>query len=446
MPNDETNRLSKRLGRYTRVGVAGSKLAARAAGSKVGIGSSDRDEAAAALKAALGNLRGPLMKVAQLLATIPGALPREYARELAELQNNAPSMGWPFVRRRMAAELGPDWQDKFQDFPRDAAHAASLGQVHKATAKDGTLLACKLQYPDMDSIIAADLKQLKLILGIYQRFDKAVDTSHVYEEIRERLYEELDYKREAKACQLYEAMLGDQKHIYVPKVYPDLCGGRLLSASWLDGAPISNFFESDQNTRNQIALNLFHAWYVPLYRYGIIHGDPHPGNYTVRDDLSINLLDFGCIRIFKSKFIWGVLELYHALKTDNRERAVSAYESWGFTGLSNELIDTLNIWAHFLYGPVLDEKERVIGELSETGVYGREIASKVHAELKRLGGVTIPREFVFMDRAALGLGSIFIRLRAKINWADLFQKLTEDFKEEDLTMRQKGLKGIDALI
>ena len=132
------------------------------------------------------------MKVAQLMATIPDALPDEYVRELKQLQADAPAMGWPFVRRRMAAELGPDWRSRFETFEREAAHAASLGQVHKATGTDGTLYACKLQYPDMTAAVEADLNQLKLVFGIYARTDKAIDTSNIHTEISSRLREELD--------------------------------------------------------------------------------------------------------------------------------------------------------------------------------------------------------------------------------------------------------------
>src|SRR4029077_19094335 len=143
------------------------------------------------------------MKVAQLLATIPEALPEEYVRELIQLQADAPAMGWPFVRRRMMGELGPDWQRRFKSFERTAARAASLGQVHRATALDGAALACKLQYPDMGSAVEADLQQLQWLLAIARRLDGAIDTSEIGKEISARVREELDYRREAKHAALY---------------------------------------------------------------------------------------------------------------------------------------------------------------------------------------------------------------------------------------------------
>src|ERR1700689_5984095 len=122
--------------RYVRVSTAMGGLAARLAGERYLGVNMDRPRHAADLKAALGGIKGPLMKVAQLLATIPNALPEEYVRELIQLQSNAPAMGWPFVRRRMMGELGPDWEKCFKSFEHEAARAASLGQVHRAVARN----------------------------------------------------------------------------------------------------------------------------------------------------------------------------------------------------------------------------------------------------------------------------------------------------------------------
>ena len=144
MSQDEGDSLGGRLGRYARVGSSVGGLAVKLAGQRYLGWNLDRDKHATELKAALGGLKGPLMKAAQLIATIPDALPPEYARELAQLQANAPAMGWAFVRRRMATELGPDWQAKFAKFDKEASFAASLGQVHRATLLDGTPAACKL--------------------------------------------------------------------------------------------------------------------------------------------------------------------------------------------------------------------------------------------------------------------------------------------------------------
>ncbi len=433
--NMEKNTLGGRMVRYGRVSGTMANLALKLAGERYLGLDIDRSEHAEKLMKSLGNLKGPLMKVGQILSTIPEALPNEYANEFQQLQSNAPPMGWPFVRRRMKTELGGDWETKFASFEKDAAAAASLGQVHKATAHDGTALACKLQYPDMQSAIDADLNQLKIIFSLYEKYDKAIKTNQIHSELAERLREELDYELEAKYTKLYGYILRDEKNVHVPEIIDDLSTDRLLTSTWMEGTRILDYIGKDTETRNTIAMNMFRAWYVPLYNYGIIHGDPHLGNYTIRDDLSVNLLDFGCVRVFPVEFIGGVVDLYRALQNDDMELAVHAYETWGFKGLSKEQIETLNIWANFLYGPILEDAVRPIGEITN-GVYGREIAEKVHKQLREVGGVQVPREFVFMDRAALGLGSVFLHLKAEINWYRVFNELIDGLDIEKLRTTQ----------
>jgi predicted unusual protein kinase regulating ubiquinone biosynthesis (AarF/ABC1/UbiB family) len=433
----DDNSFTGRVRRYAQVSTAMAGLGARLAGERyLGLGL-DRGRHAAELKAALGGIKGPLMKVAQLLATIPDALPQEYVQELVQLQANAPAMGWPFVRRRMAGELGPAWERRFGSFEKSAARAASLGQVHRAEARDGTKLACKLQYPDMASAVEADLRQLKLVMSLYERYDRAISTAEIHAEIAERLREELDYQREAAHMRLYGMILGEEAGVAVPAPYPELSTRRLLTMTWLDGVPILDAREAPLAARNRLALRMFRIWYVPFYYYGVIHGDPHLGNYTVAPDGTVNLLDFGCIRIFPASFVRGVIDLYHSLETGDRDLAVHAYESWGFRDLSRDMIEVLNRWALFVYGPLLEDRERLIQDQA-SGIYGHEVAETVHRDIRRLGGVRPPREFVFMDRAAVGLGSVFLHLRAEINWHRVFRDLIDDFDEKVLAARQKA--------
>lgn len=437
-PLSDTSNLGSRLSRYVNVGGAVAGLGAKLAGQKLFGQNIDQKEHAAALAAALGQFKGPLMKIGQILSTIPQALPEEYANAFRNLQADAPSMGWNFVRRRMNTELGAGWEAKFKDFPHEAHNAASLGQVHKAQLPDGRYVACKLQYPDMASAIDADLHQLKTLFSLYEVYDKSLKTDLVLEEIGDRLREELDYRREARNAKLYQTMLKNTPVVHVPDIVDELSTDRLITMEWLDGDKILNFKQAPIGDRNTIAMNLFQAWYVPLYHFGIIHGDPHLGNYTIRPDLSINLLDFGCVRVFPPQFVGAVIEMYRALQTNDEARLVHAFEVWGFTGLSREMIDTLAIWARFLYGPLLEDKSRVIGE-AQDGIYGKETAMNVHARLKEAGTVTIPREFVFMDRAALGLGSVFIHLGAEVNWHQIFEAMIADFDENRLAQQQTTL-------
>lgn len=436
-PEVERSTLLGELRRMARTSGAVGGIAARVAGSRVLGIRTDRAAHAEGLRTILGGLKGPLMKVAQFLSTVPDALPAEYAAELAQLQANAPPMGWAFVRRRMASELGADWQTKFAQFTQEAAAAASLGQVHRARLPDGTVVACKLQYPDMPSTVEADLRQLRLAMALYHRMDNAIQHEDIYKELSERLREELDYQREAAHMRLYGIMLANTPSVHIPKPIPGYCTTRLLTMTWLDGRPLMQRLDEhpSQEERNQLAHALFHAWYVPFYRYGVIHGDPHLGNYQVRPDGSVNLLDFGAIRVFQAKFVRGVIDLYEAVRDGDEAKAYHAYENWGFTNLGRDKMEVLNQWAQFLYEPLIEDRVRPIQETNDPQ-YGREVAERVHAGLQRTGGVRPPREFVLMDRSAIGLGGVFLRLGAELNWHRLFHELIDDFDADTLARRQ----------
>jgi predicted unusual protein kinase regulating ubiquinone biosynthesis (AarF/ABC1/UbiB family) len=445
LSDSERNRLSGRLSRYARVGVNVGGVAAKVASARLFGTGLDKGKNASELAAALGGLKGPLMKVGQILSTVPDLVPPEYAAELSQLQSNAPPMGWPFVKRRMQAELGPQWEKRFASFEHQPAAAASLGQVHRAIAKDGRALAVKLQYPDMQSAVEADLTQLKMLFSLFRRMDPSIDTSEIYKEIGDRIREELDYGREARHALLYKIMLDGESLVRVPEVDPHLSTLRLLTLGWLEGRPLLEFRDRPLEERNRIATAMFRAWWSPFAKFGVIHGDPHLGNYTVFEEggvaSGINLLDYGCIRIFPAKFVAGVVDLFHGLRDDDRDRVVAAYESWGFVGLSNELIEALNIWARFIYAPLMDDRVRTIADGTAPAEYGRREAFRVHQVLKEKGPVTVPREFVFMDRAAIGLGSVFLHLRAEMNFHREFMGMIEGFDEAMLGMRQKAALG-----
>ena len=440
MEQEDKNSFSGRLRRYAKVTGAVGGLAARAAGQRYLGLDLGKQQMPSELKSALGNLKGPVMKVAQILATIPDALPEEYVKELQQLQSNAPSMGRLFVKRRMTGELGSDWKSRFSYFDENSVAAASLGQVHRANSLDGTELACKLQYPDMSSAVEADLRQLRIAMSLYERYDSAIKASEIYKELSARIREELDYLREGRNMTLYKMMLENEPNVNVPNFYEDLSTERLITMSWLKGSSLLNYIATNKNqeARNHVAINMFRAWYIPFYLYGIIHGDPHLGNYSITEEGDVNLMDFGCIRVFPASFVKGVIDLYHGLRDDNEELAVEAYKTWGFENLDMETINVLNQWARFVYAPLMEDKIRSIQD-TNSGAYGREVVQKVHRELRRLNGVKPPREFVLMDRAAIGLGSVFLHLKAEVNWYKIFQDLINDFDPSKLANRQEQI-------
>jgi predicted unusual protein kinase regulating ubiquinone biosynthesis (AarF/ABC1/UbiB family) len=389
----ERDRLSGRISRFARVG-AGLSGAAATFGANALFGGGDAEARnARALRETLGQLKGPLM--------------------------------------------GPDWATRFASFDLTPAAAASLGQVHRATSLDGRALAVKLQYPDMQSAVESDLGQLRTILAIGRRMVGSIDTREVIDELSERLREELDYDHEARAMALYRAFFAGRSDIAVPASDPNLSSQRLLTMEWLDGRGLQAFKSADQTTRDHVAKLLFEGWWDPLIKIGVIHGDPHLGNYSFAGEADrLNLLDFGCIRVFPPTFVGGVVKLHRSIVAGDRAGERAAYEAWGFKGLSDDLMDVLGIWARFIYGPLLDDRVRTVADGVAPGEYGRREAFQVKQALEQKGPITIPREFVFMDRAAIGLGSAFLHLGAEQNWRRLFEASLEGFSEDALAARQ----------
>jgi predicted unusual protein kinase regulating ubiquinone biosynthesis (AarF/ABC1/UbiB family) len=292
----------------------------------------------------------------------------------------------------------------------------------------------------MQSAVEADLSQLEIAFALHRRLDPAIDTREIATEIGERVREELDYEREARHAALYAHALAGVEEVRVPNVIPDLSTRRLLTMGWLEGEKILTYTQAPTEIRNRLAVAMFKAWWHPFSHAAVIHGDPHLGNYTVFSEggeaSGINLLDYGCVRIFHPRFVGGVVDLYQGLLHDERDRIVHAYETWGFRKLSTELIDILNIWARFIYGPLLDDRVRTVADGVAPGEYGRRQAFEVHKALKEKGPVVVPREFVFMDRAAVGLGAVFLHLRAELNYHRLFEAEIERFSLETLARHQ----------
>lgn len=399
----------------------------------------DAAKHAEGLRETLGSLKGPLMKIAQFLSTIPGALPEGYGEILQTLQTNAPPMGPRFVLRRLQAELGTNWASRFESFEETPRFAASLGQVHQARHLNGEKLACKLQYPNMEMTLEADLKNFQRILAAYESWAQTLKTEAVQQEIRERLLEELDYLREAKHCRLYAHIFQGHSEISVPTVYEELTTPRLLSLSWMEGVPILEL--PSGFCPNALSEQLFKAWYYPFYEYGIIHADPHPGNMTVCPETGrLNLLDFGCVRIFTPAFVGSVVDLYRALLNQDQALLVHAFEGWGFQNLSKKLIEVITQWARLLYDPLLEDRVR---PLQSPNRVGWEMIANLHQELKTAGQLELPREFVFMDRASVVIGSVIMRLQGQANWHRLFEEMIASLSVEKMEAKQtKALQSV----
>lgn len=437
MSTEHPSHFTSRFKRYSKVTKEFSSLGLRAAFAHSKKDSTSFDMAHA-LTETLGSLKGPLMKIGQVLSMVPGLLPDDYHESLQKLQNHAPPMGTLFVKRRMRMELGENWLHLFKRFDLSPFAAASLGQVHSAELHTEDHVVCKLQYPDMSSQIDADLKQLNFFLSLYQYPKNTIDHTEIFIEIQERFSEELDYQKEAQNIKVFSKIFQKDSHTIVPQVFEDYTTKKLLTMRYHEGQKIQTFLESSQDTKNTLGKLLFLAWYKPLYTYGILHGDPHFGNYLFTEDQKIILLDFGCIRYFDAPTLKGVIHLYYALKNNDSDLLYEAYKLWGFSNLNKNLLEALTLWAKFLYTPLLEDAVRPL-YTEPVGALGKKIVSTIYKELKNLGGVKPPRSFVFLDRAAIGIGSALSSLNAHQNWHQLFESLIENFDSTAIIEHQKQL-------
>ena len=390
--DDEGDRFSARARRYANLGVSAGAFAARAGARRL-IGGESADTARD-LAQALGSLKGPLMKVAQMMATIPEALPADYAEQLISLQSQAPPMGAAFVRRRMQAELGPtgaraspNSTSRRPPPPRSARCIAPT-----SLAGEGSPASCSI--PTWRRRWKSTSASSNSCSSSTAAWGRRSTPARSRVEIAARLREELDYEREAKLTRLYGAMLADRPRVRVPAVFEALSTRRLLTQEWLDGEPVTRFDRAEAATRNAIALGLFEAWWRPFSRFGVIHGDPHLGNYSVvvrgagdaREVEAINLYDYGCVRIFPAALR---RRRRRALSRPAREATKAASSTPTRAGASSicraRPIDALNIWARFIYGPLIDDRVRTIADGVKPGEYGRREIFAVMQALKRKG-------------------------------------------------------------
>jgi predicted unusual protein kinase regulating ubiquinone biosynthesis (AarF/ABC1/UbiB family) len=409
---------------------------------------------------ALGALKGPMVKMAQMAGMIPGLLPDDCAQALLTLCTTAPAMHPSLLGRKMQLEWGKDWHTRFSDFDQKAMAAASLGQIHRATLHDGTVVAVKVQYPAMKQAIQGDLALFKMLLHRWA-LDNALDMQDFPREWEQRLYEELDYACEIKHMACWRELFKDYPLIHIPIPFPHLTTEQILTMSWSSAQGIQTAFHQDQDLRNDLGKKIFWAWYYPFYHAGMLHGDPHMGNMawfcqqlpvsvteTALDKKlfyekngQIHIFDFGCVRIFSPMFVQGFCHLYQGLLNKNQELTQQAYTELGFTDLTQPMIMALNDWAYFLLAPFLYDQECLLEELS---CPKKALAAMQHLEktLKSHGGTKIPPEFLIFDRVAVILGAVLMRLQVKTNWYGLMAPLVQSFCLKKCRADQKRLLEI----
>ena len=246
----------------------------------------------------LGELKGGAMKFGQALSVFEAALPEDlaapYRAALTKLQDAAPPMPPNTVSRVIEGGLGPQWRERFREFDDKPAAAASIGQVHRAVWSDGREVAVKLQYPGAGPALLSDLNQLARIARLFAIVNPGLDVKPLIAELKARVAEELDYALEASSQATFAAAYDGDADILVPKVVE--AAERVLVTEWVDGTPLSAIISAgDEDERNRAGLLLVRFLFSGPARAGLLHADPHPGNYRLTADGRLAVLDYGAV-------------------------------------------------------------------------------------------------------------------------------------------------------
>jgi len=246
----------------------------------------------------LGQLKGGAMKMGQALSVFEAALPEEiagpYRAALTKLQESAPALPASSVHKVLAAELGPQWRRRFRELDDTPAAAASIGQVHRGIWRDGREVAVKVQYPGAGAALVADLNQLSRFAGMFRVIQPGLDVKPLLSELRERITEELDYELEAEAQRRFAKTYAGDDEILVPAVVA--ASDRVLVTEWIDGTPMSRVIASGSREERDLAgLRLATLHFSAPERAGLLHADPHPGNFRLMPDGRLGVLDFGAV-------------------------------------------------------------------------------------------------------------------------------------------------------
>ncbi len=376
-------------------------------------------------------LRGAFMKLVQMLSMRDDILPAEALQVLSVVQSSVPPMSYALIRKQITRELGRPPEGVFAAFDEKAFAAASLGQVHKARLKSGEDVVVKVQYPGVEETVKQDLQNIKALLQTFTLLGRDVmrqniDESDVYRELEERLHEELDYVNEAKNIVLFQKMFRDDDEVIIPKVYPDVSSRRVLTMTLVEGYPFNDILKPgvDQSLKDWVALKYFRVLWRQIFEYGVLHTDPHPGNYLVTFHPKLAILDFGSVRIFPE----DIRKAYHQLAraTLRRDEATMAdcFVRLGFLdpGASPEpLVRIMNV----MLDPVLHD-ERFDPRDFHSVEKGMEIAT-IGLEGRLFKA---PGHRVFLARALMGLDSYLKQLGTVTNWHREFKRCVDAVREQ----------------
>ena len=374
----------------------------------------------------LGEMKGAAMKVGQLASfyefSAPGEYLSTYRDALTMLQNSAPPMDPEASRMVIKEEFGKTVDELFASFVDEPVASASIGQVHKAVLHSGEEVAVKVQYPGVDDAVRADLKNVSAMTKISVAIAPNLDPREVAAEVKDRVLEELDYRREASNQARFAELWRDHPFIIIPKVYPEYCRTRVITQEFIEGEPFMTAMEWDQAEKDRLGETLYRFFFGSFNRFLLFSADPHPGNYLLLPDGKVAFLDFGLVRAIDPGTHKLFIELGRAMIDDDSERGRTSLEGLGVLNRKTPEIDA--VWDHMrkLNVPLLEDREMTIDThmVQKIAAAGFDPRSSAFQSLRKVG---IPGIMVTFNRMSFGVASLLGRLEATRNWQAIMREL-----------------------
>jgi predicted unusual protein kinase regulating ubiquinone biosynthesis (AarF/ABC1/UbiB family) len=369
-------------------------------------------------------LRGAFMKMTQILSMRDDLFPTEAIDVLSIVQSSVPPMDYRLIRKRIVDELGGEPEKLFASFDPEAFAAASLGQVHRARLTSGEEVVVKIQYPGVEKTVKSDLQNAKALIQALKLVARDVmgnrdmDYRGVYEELKSRMEEELDYKIEAANIELFQKLYADDPEIVIPRVVPERTTRRIITLGYIDGYKIRDILAPgvDQSLKDWVMLKLYDITWEQLLRFGILHVDPHPGNYLVTHHPKLGILDFGCVRILSPELREAYRDLTRALLEDDDALLRDSLLRLDFLNPEDDHRPMRDILRR-LFAPLLTDRKVDPREYKSM----EELSAAVQRGLAA-GYWKAPPHRVFLDRVLLGIDG-YLKLAGTVaNWHRIYKR------------------------
>jgi predicted unusual protein kinase regulating ubiquinone biosynthesis (AarF/ABC1/UbiB family) len=373
----------------------------------------------------MGEMKGAVMKVGQVMSMMTGLVPPEMAAQLAALQAEAPPMAYPLVEQVFREDFGATPGRLFRRFDREPFAAASIGQVHRAELPDGTPVAVKVQYPGVREAIGHDLANVGMLISAAGMLSRGLDAGPIVEDLKAGITDELDYRREAEWQERFRALYEGHAFVGVPSVYREQSGGRVLVQEFLEGEPMRAAFGLPQAERDRIGEMVFRFVFGSIYRHGLFNGDPHPGNFLLLADGTVGFVDYGCVTEFEPGTVEGFKRIIRALLEGDIDEWRTATEDMGilkrgapFT--TAELYEHM----HWFWKPILAEEMAFSPDLAGEMIRRNTMTTGQGGAINRW--CNVPRGMVFLTRINFGLAGLLASLGASGPWRAIVREYVYD--------------------